>query len=417
MCSTTPKTEAASPAVVTSADIGDKTITIIPFQKYLDKAYDEVKNVDKTLGPDFGLKTHVPISIFLRSKGAIHPYAGKFDEEHHFSASLIKVAAMFAAFKLRREALLLAEKVKNGTVVLSAPANQANFFKKLDEQFNPNNAVLGIASRNDINKRPKYAEILSVTGFPNLASINVEFTPGFKNHIRQMIVPSNNCSAGECIVTLGYPYINVKLMEDGFFDGPTWDTPTPKGIWLCGDYIDDDCFNKAKKQPYIRITTVNDCHEDTHFCGSAQNTTSKEMAKFFLNILLRQLVDAPSSQEMRDLLHDGQKPGAPHTSYITRLSAITPLFEIDGVKVGFGPIKKDTQRGIGLNIRSEGILIKWKTPSDAGEAAVLQQNLDKLNLTGEGAICWQNFPENLPTSGIAKIINTSIDNFIKQTPI
>jgi hypothetical protein len=419
MCNTTPKTKAASPAVVTPGDIPDKTITIIPFQKYLDKVSDEVKNVDHGLGPDFGQKTHVPISIFLRSKGSIHTYGGIFDEEHHFSGSLIKVAAMFAAFKLRREALLLAEKVKNGTLVLSTPPNQAKFFNKLDEQFDPNGAVPGIASRNDINKRPKYAEILSVTGFPNLASINVEFTPGFKNHIRQMIVPSNNCSAGECIVTLSFPYINVKLMEDGFFDGPTWNTPAPKGIWLCGDYIDDSCseITKAKKQQYIRITTVNDCDEDTHFCGSAQNTSSKEMARLFLKILLEELVDPDSSRDMRVLLEDGQKPGAPHTSYITRLSTINLLFDIDAVKVGFGPIKKDTQRGIGLNIRSEGILIKWKTPSDAGEAAVLQQNLDKLNLTGEGAICWQNFPENLSTNGIAKIINTSIDNFIKQKPI
>src|SRR6476660_9075091 len=222
MCSTTPKTKAASPAVVTPADIPDKTITIIPFQRYLDKVYDEVKNVDHGLGPDFGQKTHVPISIFLRGKGAIHTYGGIFDEEHHFSASLMKVAAMFAAFKLRREALLLADKVKDGTVVLSAPANQAKFFKKLDEQFNPNDAVPGIASRNDINKRPKYAEILSVTGLPNLSAIAVQFTPNFQDHLLKMIVPSDNCSAGECIVTLGYPYINVKLMEDGFFDGPTW---------------------------------------------------------------------------------------------------------------------------------------------------------------------------------------------------
>lgn len=420
MCSTTPKTKAASPGVVTPASIGDKTKAITPFQTYLDKVYEEVKNVDSDLGPDFGPKTHVPISIFLRSKGPIHTYAGVFDEEHHFSASLMKVAAMFAAFKLRREALLLAEKVKDGTVVLSAPANQTKFFNKLDAQFNPNDAVPGIATQSGINKRPKYAEILSVTGFPNLASLTVQFIPNFQNHMLKMIVPSNNCSAGECIVTLGYPYINVKLMEDGFFDKSTWNTPTPKGIWLAGDYIVTappalKCFNADKKHPYVRITTVNDC-DATHFCGSAQNTGSKEMARFYLKIMLEELVDQQSSKDMRDLLHKAQFGTPPFvpppdTSFVSRVTAIPLLFDVDAVKIGQAEIKPDSQRG-NIEVRSEGIIINWKIPN-----AAARKKWDDLNLTGEAAICWQNLPNNVTLNGIAKIINQSVSQFVNQDPV
>ena len=137
--------------------------------------------------------------------------------------------------------------------------------------------------------------------------------------MEEMIVESNNCSAGECIVRLGFPYINVKLMENGFFKKDTWNTSKPIGIWLAGDYIQDTCFNKSKKLTYVKIKSVNDCGSGND-CTTAQNTCSKEMADFFMKIVLGELVDQSSSQGMHDLLHKGQQPGAPHTSYLTRLS-------------------------------------------------------------------------------------------------
>src|SRR3569832_657048 len=87
-----------------------KTVTL---KTYLDASYKKVWTARK-LGQDFGLKTHIPFSIYLRSTGTDHIYAGNsfeidntihhLDEEECFSASLIKVAAMFAAYKLRQEA-------------------------------------------------------------------------------------------------------------------------------------------------------------------------------------------------------------------------------------------------------------------------------------------------------------------------
>lgn len=399
MCSTTPKTKAAGPGVKAPSQIGDKTKAVNSLQQYLDKVYPAVRG---EMGPDLGQKTHIAISIFLESKGLNHKYAGVFDDEHQFSGSLLKVAAMFAAYKLRKEALDLAEKVNNGTVTA---ANSTQFFNKLAAGFNSTNAVAGISGNAAVNKKPSYTEILSITGFPS--SVTAEFTANFKNHMRQMIIVSNNCSAGECIVRLGYPYINVKLMEDNFFEGTTWNTPTPKGIWLAGTYIEPTCFNVSKNLPYIRLTTTNDC-DQSHFCGSAQNTSSREMARFFLKILLGQLVDASSSQEMFDLLREAQ---GSDSSFVSRVTSPTLLFTVEGVKIGIGPLKPDPART--PTILSEGIIIHWNI---AGAAE--QKKWDDMNLTGKAAICWQNL-HNITTllPGVAKLINQSISKFINQEPL
>ena len=96
---------------------------VISFQQYLNRAYKAAKDADE-LGPtDLGLRASIPISIYLRSKGPNHVYAGVFDEiggvgrhldlEEYFSGSLPKVAAMFAAFKLRKAARLLIKDIQD----------------------------------------------------------------------------------------------------------------------------------------------------------------------------------------------------------------------------------------------------------------------------------------------------------------
>lgn len=400
MCSTTPKTKAASPGVKAPSQIGDKTKSQHTLQQYLDQIYPAIRG---ELGPDLGQKTHVAISIYLQSKGLNHKYAGTFDDEHQFSGSLLKVAAMSAAFKLRQEATDLADQVNHKTVTA---VNATQFFNKLAAGFNLSNAVDGITGNSSVNKKPAYTDILSVTGFPS--SVNVDFTPSFLNHMRQMIIVSNNCSAGECIVRLGYPYINVKLMEDAFFDGTTWNTSTPKGIWLAGTYIEPTCFNVSKNLPYVRITTTNDCGQ-TNTCGSAQNTSSREMARFFLKILVGQSKGESASQGMFNLLSEAQ--AGVDTSFVSRVTSIPLLFSVEGVKIGIGPLKPDPERT--PTILSEGIIINWDI-ADASE----QKKWDDMNLTGKAAICWQNLNNKKSLiPGIAKVINQTISKFINQEPI
>jgi hypothetical protein len=419
---------------------------VISFQRYLNRAYKAAKDAHE-LGPtDLGLRASIPISIYLRSKGPDHVYAGVFDEiagvghhldlEEYFSGSLPKVAAMFAAFKLRREARLLIKDIKGHTETATA----ATFFTKLEPRLHLSDAVPLISSNALIRKKPSFDQILAVTGsFADPATLAVDFTADFRSHMRKMIIPSDNCSAGECIFRISYPYINVALMQDGYFNRDTM-----KGIWLCGDYIltsppfppSQACLNQAKKQPYIRIDTVNDCDQVTHFCGSAQNTTSKEMSRLFLDVLLADPDDPAhpdppdhpnvSRREMRAMLREGQHgsppgtappvwPIARDTSFLTRGPTI--LFEVDAVKIGQGPIKTDPDRD--PEVRSEGLLIKWKkiTPSEADFDPALKKKFDDLNLTGEAAICWQNLGNAADLDGIANVINHSVSDYINQVPL
>lgn len=415
-----------------------KIKTVITLQKYLDRAYKKVKtDPDEKLGPDLGLRTCVPISIFLKSNGAGHEYAGLSDEidgtVHHldelecFSGSLPKVAAMFAAFKLRAEARSLAEQVKAGSVVITGTTDTLrlrDFFNKLEVKIHLGDALPQISGAANTQKKPLFEQILKITGsFAGGATLDVQFTDNFAEHMKKMIVPSDNCSAGECIFRLSYPYINVKLMEAGFFNKDLM-----KGIWLAGDYIltgqpPQACFNQDKKQAYVRIDTINDCDQVTHFCGSAQNTTSRQMASFFFKILLKELVDPNSSDEMRELLEEARD--GPDSSFLSvdpgtnrSTGTIPKQFRITAVKIGQGPIKRDPGRG-NIEVRSEGILIKWRgiTPDTENFDPALKKKFDDLNLTGEGAICWQNFSNATPTDGIIEIINSAVSDFINQAPL
>ena len=58
----------------------------------------------------FGANSHVAFSVIVISKTGDHKYAGQFDEEMHFSASLVKVAAMYAAHELLAAARRLARR-------------------------------------------------------------------------------------------------------------------------------------------------------------------------------------------------------------------------------------------------------------------------------------------------------------------
>jgi hypothetical protein len=424
----------------------------VPLQTYLNHSYQKVR-ADGKLGPDLGLKTHIPISIYLRSTGTDHIYAGnsavidgtlhQLDLEECFSASLMKVAAMFAAYKLRQEAETLRADINSGTI--NVPV--AKFFDKLAERVKPAGAVKKIRDNKKIQTAPSIPDILQITSL----STPVNFTDDFRGHMRRMIIPSNDCAAAECIWRLSYPYINVKLMEDGFFDQASM-----KGIWLAGDYFFPGCLKrpegikKARGQDYVRIPTVNDCDQTQHppFCDSAQNTTSMQMARFFLKILLEELVDQPSSHEMRLILFEAQHgaseatpdmgfPGRPRdpsflvketsnpgdpTSSNRASGSVQRKFDIEAVKIGQGKIKTDSDRGA-IEVRSEGMIIKWNhitedaEPPDKDFDKDLRKKFDKRNLTGEAAICWQNLSNHTPnTDGIIEILNDSIFNFITQAP-
>jgi hypothetical protein len=354
-------------------------------QKYLDKAYADALAAGKfgtQPADDSTAKLHVPISLFAHVKtGDNHFYAGVHDDEVHFSASLLKVAAMFAAFSLRAEANQLA--AGGGSF-----ANESAFFTTLAQQFTSTDAVPSIQSRG-VGLTPRYKDILKVTGFGG-GTPKVVFDSVFSDHMQKMIVPSNNTSAGECIRRLGYAYINVKLMDGGFYDSAS--TP-PKGIWLAADFAGG---------PRVEIDSVNDGK-------SAQATTSRQMARMFSLIQLNKLIDGnligdTSNKEMEDLLKEAQ---GVDESWISRFP--NPHLNVVGTKVGLANLKPNTSP-MGPDVYSEGVLLTWN-----GDCS----KRDALNLNGEITVCWQNLRKSaygIGVPAIATMIEMAYSGFLEQTP-
>lgn len=400
----------------------------IPLQPYLEKAYKEaVDSGDLGEQPpgDTDAKLHVPVSIFVRGKpGHSHQYAGIHDDEVHFSASLLKVAAMFAAFSLLAEAKALA--------ATGSFANATAFFNALKLKFHSADAVPAIRNAG-VFLEPRYTDILTVTGFGGVGATTVEFVPMFYHgvdedfalyeayetvrtedhltidahrnrqenarslaalakvsHMYRMIVPSNNGSAGECIRRLGYAYINVKLMNAGFYDPAS---SPPKGIWLAADYLGST---------RVEIDSLNDAK-------SAQATTSRQLARLFSLIQYEELINEESSKAMKNLLKEAH---GVDVAWLKRTEdgGEVRKFYFRGVKVGLANLKpnKDPK---GPDVYSEGLLLKWK-----GNA----QDLEDRKITGELAVCWQNLRVDFFGTGtfaIAHLIEKAFFNFLKQTPI
>ena len=414
----------------------------IPLQSYFNKAYKEALSKHK-LGDqpadDSTGKLHVPITLIAFGKsGDVHTRVGIYQDEMHFSASLLKAGVMYAAFKLLSEAEALAKASPTGTF-----KDPNAFFAALKLQFNSSDAVPAITGVGaTAGLVPRYGDILKVEGF-GIAELKVTFVPEFYHslhedhdlykkyldirkadnlgkdkdgnivenarsraalaavgHLYKMIVWSNNISAGECIRRLGYAYINVKLMEIGLFD-----KDHTRGIWIGGDYVGI--------APRIEVDSVND--EKV-----ALATTSRHMAELFSLIKLEKL---PHSDEMQNLIGEAQDF---EPSFISRTA--DRLFIVGGVKIGVANIKPN-KKPLGPDVYSEGIIFAWDTTG-----ALPDEKLPKdYGLNGDFAACWQNLQggviaknktahnvrdiEDGEFDGVAEVIQNAFENFLNQIPV
>jgi len=414
----------------------------IPLQTYFNRAYKDALSKHQ-LGDqpadDSTAKLHVPMTLIAydTSGRQVHSRAGIYQDEMHFSASLLKAGVMYAAFKLLAEAEALLAASPAGTF-----KDQNAFFAALQKQFNSSDAVPAITNAGKAaGLVPRYGDILKMEGLGTSAS-SVTFAPEFYHgihkdqelnkayldirekdklgedengepienasslaalaaisHMYKMIIWSNNVSAGECIRRLGYAYINVKLKEMDLFDKDN------KGIWIGGDYVG--------AAPRIEVDSVNDDKV-------ALATTSKHMAELFSLIKLDKL---PHSDDMQFLISDAQifEP-----SFISR--APGRLFRVGGVKIGVANIKPNI-KPLGPNVYSEGIIFSWKT-----DDALPNEKLPKdRDLSGDFTVCWQNLQadvikadkpghhvrdiKNGQYDGVAEVIQNTIRNFLDQKAV
>lgn len=175
-------------------------------------------------------------SILAFATNGQHLYAGIDDNVMHYSASMPKVAAMYAAHELLAAANRLAR--------LPGPhrANATTFFAELGTRFDqpiesgalPDvlaGALQLAAKLPTYRATPSYNLILDASAIGSSTDPPIRFNADFLARMTNMIEWSDDPDSGECLRRLSYIYINGALMKVGFY-GPDGND----GIWLAGDY-------------------------------------------------------------------------------------------------------------------------------------------------------------------------------------
>ena len=262
-----------------------------------------------------------------------HPWGGVHHHEEHFSASLLKVAACYAAFELRRYARDFIES--------DSPATAADFYAGLDADAQPEIDARVPSAITD-HLYPDFRAVLDVTTDGSGTPVGAEFTTHYFTDLRQMTEVSDDPASMRCIHGLGFGYINAKLADDGFFDGT-------EGLWLAGDY--------QQVWTAVPIDTVNDGR-------SSQDTSAFQMARLLTILYDRRLVTEDDSDAIRAMLsrnsgwmHFTHPPVWPHGGV-----------DVTGSKVGVGSLKTMAP------VMSEGLFARDAAGNDF---VVVWQNLQR----------------------------------------
>ena len=284
----------------------------------------------------------IPMAIASLNLDGTTSVIGQHDvTEMFFSGSLLKIAAMYAAFQLRHAVNDLA-----GTLDANLPI--PDFFKKVRATFDPQikNAVKLLTDRG-FHQVPKYETIFTPT-LGGDGKYTVAFRSDadpkfdFQHHLQEMVVNSHNPSAGLVIQSLGYNLINGVLEKGGFFRNNS------TGIWLAGDYLPNPVPNTTFPEfveeralglvggNVVTIASLND--------GPVkQVTTCIDPVKMFVLLANEELVSNPhdsndtANADMLKMTADAVT-GAGAPSRFTRAVPL-PAFTVLNCKIGLGELK------------------------------------------------------------------------------
>lgn len=181
------------------------------------------------------------------------------------AASLVKIVAMFAAFRLR-ENLGIALNQTSATTGDEALDEVAADWKDVVETAIP-------AGKRDF---PQFRKIFDVAG--SRGGWNLTFKADFLKHMKLMIGHSDNHSASVCIDRLGFQYMNGALAEEGLYSHASG------GLWLGGNYAGRNWM----PEPRTKLTH--------------QGATAKAVATFLTLLEDDSLVSPAASAEMRDIM-------------------------------------------------------------------------------------------------------------------
>jgi hypothetical protein len=324
----------------------------------------------------------------IDSDSSNNHYAEINGTKMHYSGSLVKVAALYAAFELRSAARLHA---KNNS--FSDPSSfQTSFAATIDTSV----AIPRLQSFGT-GLKPTLSKIFQ--GFAYTSPNQVDFTTDYQSALDGI---AENVNATKVIDALGYGYINVSMILGNFFNP---DPATLNGIWLAGDY------SKEKSLKSVRVPVEN----DTVVGGSGQAITTKEMSRMFYLIHTEQgfsrvtdpVERAAANKGIHDILATEGSFFQNTTS--TLHISVTPSFSKHCAKVGIGTLGPLSSPG--PKVISEGDAMTW---ADNSQISTFNTKF-KRQLTGDFALCWQNmYPPDPHFDALVRILNNTIQNFLSQ---
>ena len=395
MSRTSQRTTTANPPVKTAAQLPKPKALppIVSLQKFLTDAYNAEKPSLEPAGMiinGFTLKNKTAaISIELIDSDGNNQYAEINGTRMDFSGSLVKAAALYAAFDLRSAARQHA-KTNNF-------ADDSGFRNSFVSAVDTSTAIQRLKDFSDGHK-PILDQIF--TGFKDTGPNQVRFKASFQTDLNTL----ENENAGRIIRALGYSYINVSMIRGKFFD------PDPlklNGIWLAGDYSGEAMLKS------VRVPVEN----DTVAGGSGQAITTKQMSRMFCLVHIGKGFSNVADVAERTAANDGMHAILAAQGSFFFDANTPPFFQLTEnrefsdhcAKVGIGRLGPIPTPGPG--VFSEGAVMKW---SNDVERTNFNQAKER-KLTGDFAVCWQNmYRPDAHFDTMIRILNTSIRNFLTQ---
>ncbi len=291
-------------------------------------------------------------------------YAGVHETEMYFSASLLKVAMLYASFELEAQVNQLATDLPAPTAAKFLERVRLEFGKTIERS-------VARINRPGEWRTTKFKEVLrALPDGPN--RFRVELHPTHAADLGKIFtVQDKNIAPRDTMHRLGYSYVNRALEAAGFFNAAS-----ANGIWTTADYGSWPDF-------HVPVATRGGRPERNGSSSAAM--TALAMASLLAHLQRGTLVDAAASARMRTIF----QAGADWSWMQDFTPTAAASFTVTGCKIGESP---SGSAFVG-NVYSEGAWLRRK--SDAAEFVLV----------------WQNVHESLPFPPIFRAIDAVVRNW------
>jgi hypothetical protein len=304
---------------------------------------------------------NVSIIVVKLTPSGTMDYAGVRETSMYFSGSLLKVSLLYTSFELVARVNALAPGITANSV--------SDFFAKVAQEFDAKIASAVPSITAGPWRKVQFDKALTAT--PGAAGkYSVKMSQRHDQDLRSIFSNQlQNDGARECMHRLGFSYVNGALAAAGFLG-----LAAPNGIWMATDYIKDvppDPGNwRSFEVPVVTGT-------------SSAAMTTLMMANLLNQIHRRKLIDAATSQTMRDIY-------ATAGAWLSTLANPNAFsFTAEGAKVGHSD---SASANVGM-VMSEALFIKRKSDSSPFVAV------------------WQNVPDPLGAQPIYQVIDELVKNW------